>query len=234
MKKFFSIVIFSLICFSCLQISNFPLHATKVTGSIPIPDEALVKKFLQKTYATTMIFEGSNQNWDCSYTVFQTILKNNPEEDSCPKIKVSLSPKFSFNNLRKYNYRFHTTHGCIWGEKWLESNNQWISFETHAPIPENNEKIILEIIENNKKESFKLSNVIPPNIVTFEEALRTTLKVYYQTYGFYPTSEFTFEIQFLNYVYWLITIDDHNGIGGLAYLTINAFTGEAGAIREDE
>ncbi len=233
MKKNFFITLYSLICLISLQLLITPINGAD-SDYLPVPDEALVKNFLQKTYATTMIFEGSNPNWDCSYTLMETILKTNHEDGFCPKIKISLRPKFSFNTPHKYRYRFHTIHGCILGERWLLSNNEAITFETYAPIPENNEKIPVEIIENNKKESFKLANVIPPNTLSFEEALRKTLTIYYQTYGYYPDNQFTFEIQFLNYVYWLVTIDDHDGIGGLSYLTINVFTGEASEIRTDE
>ncbi len=223
-----------------LLITGLQLNTSQVNASnyvIPPPDETLVKYFLQQTYATEMLFEGSNQNWDSSYTVSKVILStnNSHQEGFCPRVKIVFVPKATSNNneARKYQFKLHTTNGCLSKEKWLFPN-EFFSITVNAPIATPKEYVLAEVVENSQKESINLSNTIPSNIISPEQALRTTFMVYYQTYGCYPTKEFTFELTFFNYVYWLVTIDDHDGIGGLAYLTINAFTGKADAIREDE
>lgn len=60
------------------------------------------------------------------------------------------------------------------------------------------------------------------------------LEVFYRAYGEYPSEEYTFHVEYRDNQYWLVIIDDHDGIGGFGYVTVDAFTGEAGDLKEDE
>ena len=76
------------------------------------PDEALVKILLQNTYATSMIFKGSNQNWDCRMTILEKLTKEDNQPDNMPKINFILSPNFTWeiNLIRMFKYMIHVNY----------------------------------------------------------------------------------------------------------------------------
>lgn len=229
-KKFFRFIGLSFLLLSLLLSFS--------SGTFAAPDEELVNTFLQNTYATSMIFEGVSQNWNCSFIVKQAIAKNSMGIENVPKVTVIITPRFTWERgpIWAFNVKIHTSNGAIVGTYGLMSG-QSISLNTNAPVPEPSETILVEISGGpNGDELIKLSNIVPRHfgMVTPEEALRTTLDVFYKTYGEYPTKNYTFDIVFYDKIYWLVSIDDNDGIGGLSHLLINAYTGVASEIKEDE
>jgi hypothetical protein len=200
----------------------------------PIVDEAVIRTLLEKTYVTTKIFTGGDKKWDCEFTVRET-LATAAGSPGPPCVEMLLAPKFTYSKyyIRHFDYLLTTTNGCLSGAKWLHSG-EMIAVETAGPIPEKDETIAVKVSEWSKTSAFNLTNRIPDGAITPQAAFRKAWVVHYETYGTYPTTLFTFMIEFVDQKYWLIVWDDGDGIGGASYLLVNAFTGEAGAIKVDE
>jgi hypothetical protein len=200
----------------------------------PLPDETLIETILQKTYATVMIFSGSDANWACVYTVWDTV-SDNPDAPGLPKIKVVILPQFTYSKyyIHRFNYVITTSRGELRGEKWLRSKESFM-VEACGPVPTVDEVIKVVVEEWYQSDCFEIANIIPEGIISPEQAFRKTFAIYYRTYGAYPTADFTFKIEFYDREYWLVSWDDNDGVGGESFLLVNAFTGEAGDIKEDE
>jgi hypothetical protein len=221
-----------------LLIGALPQYSTVMaqdTQNPPPPDEALVKTLLQNTYATSMIFKGSNQNWDCSLTVLEKIEKANDEPENSPQVHVILYPKFTWETYitRMYKYLIHSSNGCSMAYQWLKTG-EYINQNADRPIPSVLDKVTAQIIRGLKTDLIEMSNKVPVDIISPEEALRVALGVYRATYGSYPTEKFSFYLEFRDSQYWLVSFDDNDGIGGRGYLLVNAYTGDADEIKEDE
>jgi hypothetical protein len=199
--------------------------------------EAVIADQLQKTYTTTMLFTGGNDNWDCTYRMVDTIAASSAVESPTRRMQFVLNPLLLdskyYTYTRFFKYSVQVSRGKFSGEQYLKTG-QVLRIEGSTPFPFASEKVAVQIREWYNEESFYLTNLIPADAITPEQALRKTFEVYYATYGRYPTANFTFEIEFYGQTDWLVTFDDHDGIGGRGYLLIDAFTGEAQAIKEDE
>lgn len=222
MKKrlFLFIVTFSLILSAQLQVFG-------------AADEQLVNTLAQKTYYTKMIFNGSNSNWDCSYVVKAPVSES---EQYCPKVKVILTPKFTWEAgvARKFKLHIHTTNGCIINEKALK-NNESIVINANSPLPAATEKISVKVDWGfATKDVIELSNVVPENVISPRQAFESFIDAYYRAHQIYPTEKYTFDIEFYDKIYWLISFDDHDNIGGGGGAAINAFTGQVDGIKEEE
>jgi hypothetical protein len=216
-----------------LGLNRFVAGAAQTTGATG-PDEAVVASLLQKTYTTTKLFTGGNKNWDCSYKVVDTVAASSAPASTTNRMKFVLTPlKLCKYYTRCFEYSVHTSRGKFSGEQWFKADDL-IRIEANTPIPAARESLTVQICEWSNEEVFYLFNVIPSNAISPERALRQTFEVYHATYGIYPTAKFTFEIEFYDQTYWLVTFDDNDGIGGQSYLLIDALTGEAGEIKEDE
>jgi hypothetical protein len=200
----------------------------------PVMDETVVKQILEKTYATTMIFNGNDEKWDCICMVRETIWSD-PEKIRLPQLKIIMFPKFTYCKyyIRHFDYVLTTSKGCITGERWLHSGEP-IIVETTELVPEKAEMIPVKISEWYKTSLFEIVNIIPDGILTPEQAFRKACTVYYQTYATYPQASFLFMMEFVDQEYWLVSWDDNDGIGGQSFLLVNAFTGETGEIKVDE
>jgi hypothetical protein len=221
-----------------LLIGVTPDHSTvraQDTQAPPPPDEALVKNVLQNTYATSMIFKGSNQNWDCTLTVLTKLETETNEPENPTRIITMLYPKFTWESYitRLYEYQITTSNGYYHDYQWLKSG-EYIYLNTDNPVPQSTEKITAQIIRGATTDLIAMNNRIPLNIISPERALRVMLEVFRTTYGTYPTDSFSFYIEFREPQYWIVSFDDNDGIGGRGYLLVNAYTGDAAEIREDE
>lgn len=201
----------------------------------PPPDEELVKALLRNTYVTSMIFRGSNQNWTCSMTILEKAEKPDDKQDKIAQVNLTMSPKFTWESYisRMYKYLVHTSNGCYLGFQWLK-NGEYIKLNSDKPIPASSDKPIAQIIRGLQVDSIELSNLVPKNIISPDQALRATLKIFMSTYGCYPTKNYSFFIEFRDSQFWLVSFDDNDGIGGRGYLLVDAYSGAAGEIKEDE
>jgi hypothetical protein len=210
-------------------------ETTAATG----PDEAVIAALLPKTYATTMLFKGSNDDWDCSYRVMDTVAASSAAESATRRMKFVLTPLLLdskyYTYTRFFKYAIQTCRGKLSGELCLKTG-QDLRLEGNTPFALASEQITVRVQEyfNNNEGSLALTNVIPAEAITPEQALRIAFEVYYATYGVYPTADFTFEIEFYGPKDWLVIFDDNDGIGGKGYLLIDALTGEPREIKEDE
>jgi hypothetical protein len=234
MKKLILLLTLTVILF----MGATPDHSTvtaQETQIPPPPDEAMINSFLQNTYATSMIFKGSNQNWDCSLTVLNKLEAKNDELEKSPQVIVMLCPKFTWESYitRLYEYMIHTSNGCYHDYQWIKSG-EYIYLNTDNPVPTSAEKITAQIIRGSAEDIIEMNNRIPLDVISPKDALRILLEVYRDTYGSYPTDSFSFYVEFREPQYWIVSFDDNDGIGGRGYLLINAYTGDAGDIREDE
>jgi hypothetical protein len=234
MKKFIWLLFLTV----TLLIGAASIHSIVMAQDMPMtppPDAALVKTLLQNTQVTTMTFKGSNQNWDCSLTVLEKLETVDNELVNWPKVKIILYPKFTWETyiIRMYEYLITTSNGSAYGYEWLKSG-KYITLNTDGPIPESAETITVQITRGKKTDSIEMRNKIPLNIISPEKAFRVTLGVFRATYGSYPTEKFSFYIEFRDSQYWVVSFDNNEGIGGRGYLLVNAYTGDAGDIKEDE
>jgi hypothetical protein len=229
-EKLFTIsVLLSLV----LGLNCFVAGAAQATG-VTGPDEAVVASLLQKTYTTTKLFAGGNKNWDCSYKIVDTVAASSAPTSITNRMKFLLTPlSLCKYYTRCFEYSVQTSRGKFSGEQWFKAGDL-IRIEANTPIPAARESLTVHICEWSNEEVFYLFNVIPLNAISPEQAFRKTFEVYYATHGLYPTAKFSFEIEFYDQTYWLVTFDDNDGIGGQSYLLIDALTGEAGEIKEDE
>jgi hypothetical protein len=197
------------------------------------PDEAVIAGLLQNTSTTTRLFVGGSDDWDCCYKVVDTVAASGGAS-ATQRMKFILTPLFSGSYSRYIKYSVKTSRGEFSHEQWIQ-DGQIIEIEANTLIPASGEIISLEITEPDETTSFELTNVIPAAAVAPEQALRKAFEVYRVTYGVYPTARFSFAIDFLvDLNSWLVTFDDNDGLGGQGILLIDAITGEAGSIKEDE
>lgn len=197
------------------------------------PEETLITGLLQKIMVSTLVFEGNNPNWTCTYQIIEPILKT---EETAKKVRAifTLTPKFTASVTQKFGYFAQTSKGWIAGEQSLQPG-QALIVESNATAPNAYENIYVEVSGvNGSKEKLILTNPIPINAITREQAFRTFFKVFNNSYKAYPTTNFSYELTFQERRYWLITFDDNDGLGGKGYLLIDALTGQPGEMKEEE
>jgi hypothetical protein len=233
MKKLFLLVVLQTIAMMAAFGSAGAALAGENTME-PAGDVAVINAILAKTYATTIIFTGGNEKWDCSYTVRESLSPGAGRSGS-PRVKVVLTPKVAYYKycIRHFNYLITTSKGYLAGAKWLRSGKS-ITLETDRPIPQNDETIGVYLSKWHQTTFFTIKSSIPDGTISPRQAFCKAWAVYFDTYGTYPTTLFTFRIEFIDRKYWLVSWDDNDGIGGESFLLVNAFTGEAGAIKVDE
>lgn len=197
------------------------------------PDEALINGLLQKITVPTLVFEGNNPNWTCTYQIMEPVLKTKETEVKVRSIFTLMAKSVASVN-QKFGYFAQTSKGWIAGEQYLQPD-QSIIVESNATVPNAYENIYVEIGSmNGTKEKLILTNPIPINAITREQAFRTFFKVFYNSYKAYPTANFSYQLAFQDRRYWLITFDDNDGIGGKSRLLIDALTGQPSEMKEDE
>ncbi len=110
-------------------------------------------------------------------------------------------------------------NGCIIGECSLKPGES-IVVDATAPIPKPDETIVIQVNgrQDTARDIIEIVNKIPPNAISPEKAFRKALEVFYRAYGEYPGEEYTFHVEYRDNQYWLVIIDDHDGIGGLVML----------------
>jgi hypothetical protein len=226
---------FFIVCLLIGTASQYSTVRAQDAQTLFPPDEDLVKTLLQNTCVTSMIFKGSNQNWNCSMTILEKVENRNDQPDNIAQVNLTLSPKFTWESYiaRMFKYLIHTSNGCYLGSQWLK-NGEYIKLNSDKPIPASTDKPIAQIVRGLQVDSIELSNLVPQNIISPDQALRATLKVFMATYGCYPTKNYSFFIEFKDPQSWMVSFDDNDGIGGRGYLLVNAYTGAAGEIKEDE
>lgn len=186
-------------------------------------DEALVNSFLEKTYYEQMIFKGSNANWICKYVVNTPV---NPSVKYCPKIQVTLTPRTTWTSgaLRIASVHIHTSNGCIKTTRYLKSGEN-ITLEVTSPIPEADETFPIFIDWCGKTDLIEMSNTVPTNVVSPQQAFQAYLEYFYSKNQSYPDPQYTFEIIRVAFVrpMWAIYYDNGNGQTG--YEVVDGLTG---------
>jgi hypothetical protein len=162
------------------------------------PKEAVIAGLLQKTYTTTKLFTGGNENWDCTLKVVDTVAASSAKTSTTNRMKFVLTPlALSKYYTKNYEYSVQTSRGKFSGEQWFKTGDV-IQIEANTPIPNSRESIAVRICEWYNEKVFYLTNVIPSDAISPEQAFRKAFEVYYAIYGAYPTAQFTFTIDFVD------------------------------------
>jgi hypothetical protein len=189
-----------------------------------------LNEILQRTYATEMCFKGESQNWTANFIVEKKVMSI---ENKDTNIKISVFPKKNKDNdttpIGKVQYLIETSNGKISGEKDLLENMS-INIDKNTDCPLKNEKIKINIIWQGKKEIIELSNIIPDNVISPEQAFRNALNLFYKTFKHSPPINYSFFIAYdmQGRNYWQVSFDDNDGIGGKSYIYVDAITGKVG------
>lgn len=190
----------------------------------------IVNEILQRTYATEMCFKGESQNWTANFIVEKKVM---PVENKDNNIKISVFPKKRKGNdttpIGKVQYLIETSNEKISGEKEL-FGNMYINIDKNTNAPLKNEKIKISITWQGKKEIIELSNIIPDDVISPEQAFRNAIKLFYETFKHYPPINYSFFIAYdmQGRNYWQVSFDDNDGIGGKSYICVDAITGKVG------
>jgi len=185
-----------------------------------------------------MVFEGESKNWTGSYTTTETTFENGEKEQ---KVKIVVTPKVS-KIAEWINYKIITSKGTIEGDEWLIFDES-LELDLDGPIPAADEVIEVRIKKGPLTEIFNLNcklyqNITPDesstsDVVNANTAIKILQKQFYNIYGIEMPDTYTVFVEYIDGE-WVVAYDDNDGIGGKAYLTIDAKSAETGDIKIEE
>jgi hypothetical protein len=227
MKKF--IIASSIVLILILLSGIVYAETTNVVNGVTV-------KYLYEQ-SIKMLFEGDSMNWTGSYAVEEIIDESGNVDTS---IKVVLDPKKD-KITRWINYEITTSNGVIKGSEWLIFSESLV-YEADEPLPNKDDKIEVKIKQGDLTEIFYLEctsyeELTPTGAeditVTAQRAVELLMEVYFNIYGVEMPSTYTVYVEYLDGE-WVVSYDDNDGIGGKAYLTIDAKTAETSDIKVEE
>jgi hypothetical protein len=231
--RFLSIIALSILLISTNTVYSANSEMNRDKKSVPTI-ELNTKAFetiQEKTYATNMQFNGESSTWTAQCNVSKII----KETINKYKVNICISPKvFCEEPDAKYtSYSILSKNGCLSGKLTLNPNDI-IELETDNFIPLADESITIIITQSDKTETIILTNTFPNSIIPAKQALENVFLYYKSIFGRFPTCNFSFSVSLLDNMYWIVSFDDNDGIGGQTYVTVNASTGEIIDMKTDE
>ncbi|NLL72906.1 MAG: hypothetical protein GX237_05205 [Clostridiales bacterium] len=177
----------------------------------------------------TMNFQGENESWEASLVLDETAKETGESEYL---VNLTLTPKKSAITWTRFD---------LISDKGTYSKNEWqifrnpIKITTESVVPAIDEKVVIVASQRQfeDKDILFLSNKNDTNMISAKEAIKIFIEKFYETFGIYPPTSYSYEISVYNGD-WLISFDDNDGIGGKCVLLIDGKTGYADDIKMDE